>query len=1063
MSACQFSSFRAAVYTLCQPTGDRASRAAAEKFLDSLKYTEEGWETLLAVIHGPNRQLSDSWNNNWTNEERLVAASQLFSASCKGKSFSAQVLTRICPQLATSLRAAHETNDLSTAGYISRTLVALLVRSPELNERELISALFHLVVGGGGGSNGGGSGDVSFQNDILLRLLSYVPEIVTLSSLSMHPLRRQAIIKGLKTELFSSNTSISTKFSFHFSSTSLADLVTSPLQPHNHASETTQEAALHVIQSWCSCLGCLPPVELTENEIRYIHSLAANIGVGLSAGGGGGGEGSEEQQQHETEALAAVLPVLLNCLPELLSAFSATITTASSSKSLSAAVTILGAATAAAASAPQNAIAFEATATFLVQSLLSLLRHPDADTRIATLAIFDTWLSAPTPNMPTSRESNATTTKKRNNNTRKTRGCFPNVEALTALLQQLIACVNLQGLSTSFLTADARDLPEEAHMMRRETTDSIKLVGAALGAHYAASILLQLAENAHRQEDVFQLEACLYVANLLPKNSFLETTAAEAEAEGNGALLVKDHHLVESLLQLGTASITPTAPKLAGTALTLIGGLGSLLGDIYSTASPETSLAAFSESFTQALTTIISTLIQCETSDPKLARNAATTLFRLAGISSIARYISVHLPAAVEALFAWYRSQASFQGVAVAVCNNSHSKYPNDITTSEFVLKSLCFLGARQAQQSLLCEHARQAEDALTGGMISLVTLHLKSVALVLGTAKIGSNEIKEGDTSLEEAGKQLGHLLLNAATATATATMGIAANKEESTGDDIQNLSSSILECSGSLAVLYPGTTEICIQTILILAVKDLVGALHALTTLTSDIQEERPGMEVGQAITHVAVEIAEKVFKSCADSSQNQRSDAAFVALLHFLVAVLHRWPASLLNLSPSLEQVVLASLSAASQSWNRDICESSLALASHVLHNTSIGNLDNGTTTTAWHAVLSFLLAACCGGQPPYMLPSISGVVYSTWMHADNALFLHIFTSAMATPMQLPGGGAAPWAAWTQDMLAKSMNYLFSEASRKDEKQFKRVFKALCGGKKKGINGAPPARQF
>jgi len=1036
------------------------------------------------VIHKANGQIPpDSWND-CTHEERLVAASQLCSATYKGNFYSAHVMKRVCPQLASSLWAAHEINDLSTAGYISRALISILVRSPEVNEQEVVSGLLR-VVGGGGGS----TGDTSSQNDILLRLLSCVPEVVTLPSLSVHPMRRQAIIKRLKIELVLNEHS--TNPNNFLCTTALADLVTSPLQPHSHASQTSQEAALHVIQSWCNCLGCLPPVKLTEHEIRFIHSLAADVGAGPASGGGGGRdverwhkgrgflaatavetiaamytttscilEGSNEdkhhhhhhQQKHEMTEVGASLPVLLNCLPELLSAFSTTIATTSSSEPLSAAVTILGAATAAAASAPQNIITFEATSTFLSHSLLSLLRHRDPDTRIATLAIFDTWLS---PLPPPSK-----------NISRKTRGCFPNVEALTALLQQLIACVNLQGLSASFLTADARDLPEEAHMMRRETTDSVKLVTTALGGHYAASVLLELAENAHRQGDIFQLEACLYVANLIPKSTLLKTAAAGEEGERNGAFSVKDHQLVERLLRVGTASIVPTAPKLAGTALTLIGGLGSPLGDIYSACSPETNLSLFSESFTQALTTIISTLVHCETSDPKLARNAATTIFRLAGISSLARYVSQHLPAAVEALFAWYTSQASFQGAAVVVCNKSQSKYPNDITTSELVLKSLCLLGARQAQHSLLSEHARRAEDALVyaRGMFFSVTLHLKSIALVLEIVKSKPNRVKEGDASLVEAGKQLGQLLLHAATATTTVT--IPANKNGNTENGIEKLSSSILECAGSLAVVNPDTIEICIHTIRILTVKDLAGALQALTTLTSDIQEERTHVEVGQSIAHVAVEIAAEVFKSCADSSQNQRSDAAFVALLQFLSAVVHRWPATLLHPSPAFQEAVLASLSAASQSWNRDICESSLALASRVLHNISIGNFDNctmTTTATTSAAVLSFLLAACCGGQPPYMLPSISDVIYSTWINADSTFFLHLFTSAMATQMQLPSGGKAPWAAWNPDMLAKSMTDVFSDASRQDEKRFKRVFKALCGGKKKGVDGAPPARQF
>jgi hypothetical protein len=938
------------------------------------------------------------------------------------------------------LTTAIETNDLSTAGYISRTLVAILAKSPEVNENELLSTLLHFI-------------DGNPQSDTLLRLLSCVPEVVTSSNLSMHPMRRQALITAL------------TNSQGQFKNLpSLAHAITSPLQSHLNASETTQEAALQVIHSWCTCLGCLPPVGLSENEIKYIHSLAARVGCAVTGGDEGRylnkergiaavavetiaamyssctclSEDSEEKHQREREeAVAVLLPMLLNCLPELLKAFSTTITTAavatsntsyslSSLEPLSAAVTILGAATAAAASAPPQSIACEATSEFLTQSLLSLLRHPDSDTRIATLAIFDTWLSNPPSLHQTSSQ------------------CYPSVSALTALLQQLIACVNLQGLSEMFLTADARDLPEEAQMMRRETTDSIKLAVTALGAQFAASVVLQLAENAHSRGDTFQLEACLYVANLIPKSALLVEN--------------KDHHFIDSLTHLGIVSLVATAPKLAGTALTLLGGLGPVLGDIFNstTFEPATKAAtALPTAFSQALNAIISTLINCETSDPKLSRNAATTIFRLASVPSLV----THFPAAVEALYTWYLTQVSSQ----ALCNQfQHPKFPNDITTSEFVLKSLCLLGGQHAQQSILFEHARRAEEALVNNNdalnLALVTLHLKSIAIVLEIAQSG---VKNDASLLGEAGKQLGQLLLHSATL-ATTTTGVVVAQQ---GEGIEKLTRSILECSGSLAVVCPDTLDVCMQTLRILAVKDLAGALQALTALTLNIQETSKNGEVGQGIAHVAIEIAEEVFKSCADPSQNQNSDAAFGALLQFLTAFLKQWCSSPSSSFSLVEHVVLATLSAASQSWNRDICEASLALASEVLlknnkfeTTTTTTSTSTSTTTT----VLSFLLAACCGGQPPYMLPSISETVYSTWINADTSSFLQVFTSAMALPMQLPGGGAAPWLLWTQETLSKNLTDLFSDSSRKDEKRFKRVFKALCGGKKKGTVGAPPARQ-
>jgi hypothetical protein len=617
------------------------------------------------------------------------------------------------------------------------------------------------------------------------------------------------------------------------------------------------------------------------------------------------------------------------------------------------------------------------------------------------------------------------------------------------LLQQLVSCVNLQGgIPENFLTADARDLPEEAKMMRRETTDSIKLVVTALGAPYAASLLLQMAENAHRQGETLQLEACLYVANLIPKTSLLQTIATtKSEVNRNS----NEYHLIDSLLRLSTASIVPTAPKLAGTSLTLLGGLAPLLGSILS----ESSL--LHASFSHALHTIISTLITCETLDAnpaKLARNAATAVYRLAQVPGLVAFISIHLPAAVEALYTWYIKQDPSISAYV------HPKYPNDITTVELVLNSLCLFGGGQAQASLLVDHARRAEDILKSSgagsgrieSLSLVTMHLKSVAMVLEIANTTEGE----RFSLLEIGKQLGQLLLHATTTTNTSPT------TNAIGDDFDKLSRSIIECSGYLTAVCPDTVDTSLKIIRILG-KDtnLVGAaLQALTTIASSFQQQRvENVELGHSIARVAIEMSENVFKACADPSQNQNSEATFVALLQSLKVLLQRWPV----VFPSIaENVVLASLAAASQSWNRDICEASLELASEILNATTLSTI-TATTATAMMttAVLSYLLAACCGGQPPYMLPSISETVYSAWVKSEARGFLQMFSAAMASPMQLPRGGGAPWAAWSHETMIKLMNDLFSEASRKDERRFKRVFKAVCGGKKKGTEGAPPAR--
>ena len=276
-------------------------------------------------------------------------------------------------------------------------------------------------------------------------------------------------------------------------------------------------------------------------------------------------------------------------------------------------------------------------------------------------------------------------------------------------------------------------------------------------------------------------------------------------------------------------------------------------------------------------------------------------------------------------------------------------------------------------------------------------------------------------------------------------------------------------------------------------MAVFDLAGALHALSSIISAEFSSSPSSTLTQnGVIAVSIDIAEKVFEACDHpKSQDESSDASFVALLKYFQVFLsqqhhqqqQQWPTTGASSAwSSLEHVILMALSAASQSWNRDICEASLTLASELLTTAYSSNADvnaNGnapTPSTLTTAVLSFLLAASCGGQPPYMLPSIADIVYSTWIHTKSnknlnggsnndkeALFFINFTAAMAAPMTLPGGATAPWFSWTQETLSTYLNDLFSEASRNDGKRFKKVYKALCGGKKKGVVGRPPARQF
>ena len=269
------------------------------------------------------------------------------------------------------------------------------------------------------------------------------------------------------------------------------------------------------------------------------------------------------------------------------------------------------------------------------------------------------------------------------------------------------------------------------------------------------------------------------------------------------------------------------------------------------------------------------------------------------------------------------------------------------------------------------------------------------------------------------------------------------------------------IAHCAAYLAVACPeATLGLCIDTIIALAAVDLVGAITSLQTIVSNTTNQDVIVRtLDPLIFNYSVQLTHAVIETCHNPAAADVSDAACVAMLRLLAVVAQRGPGTAIAGS-ALQPIILPLFEVAGINWDRDIAEASVELSSHVLL-ASLQEACDASPTIAT-SMLHFLMTGACGGHPPYMLPIIADKIYNAWLSsiASPAFFASAFRLAMAQPTPLPGGGA-PWASWTEEAVQRTISELLSDANRTDAKRFKRLFKVLCGGKKKGAEGRPPPK--
>lgn len=864
--------------------------------------------------------------------------------------------------------AAADSRSTAAVAAIAKCMAALMLRSSCIPEAEILPIMLKTLTE----SDGGMPSSVERQCAVL-QALGALAEMAGGRHLSMHPARKSSAISCI--------------LAANINSALVLSAMTS------QAPVPVQRTAMEVVRAWC-CMGAdVPQYFVSGGGLESLKAClgrlelmqdAADTFAALFQACRRPKDGDHRERAAATPSPSNnlnLLQALVHHLHGMLSLLGDQTAARAGGDpdheaAQTAAITIMGSAVAAIAAAPDGALAVGPLAEYVGEHLLHLLQSADIDSALSVLAMWDNWFAV-------------------------SNGHFaPRPEHVYRLIATLLPVVQLPSdLAPQHATADARDLPDEWRMTRREVADSLRLAAAALGSGVADLELLQAGEealiawrDAERPSAAWHpLEACLYALNLLRNEP--------------------EPGKMTRLLSLSTASLAPQAPKLAGTALTAIGGAAPALGALFQagTIHPE----CF-EAFKMATAQIVGLHTA---DDPKLVRNAATTLYRISEQQVLATAICTAMPELLGAELQWYTSQTRGPGARLL------EKDGADITAHGWVVKALCCL---KVHGPLVDHHLGEAQAALVGGGVSIAAGHVRAIATVLNEVTMLGATPSPPPLS-EEQIAALGQLLhVSVAACFAGA------------GSWDTNLAAATGELSACVAHAAPSLTHHALEVVGQISTRD-PSALQAMYKLVGGVDDVNYVPEVVQA----TVRVVQASFKM-------PPSDATLSSQIALLMKIFSAWSAPAIA-APGAAEAATEVLQRSIPHDNRHICEMSIGLATVLLQCGPA--LD---PTTASSAVF-FLLFSSCGGHPSYATAGTAHAAHRSW----KAQGTQRFADAMLVAMRWPMRGGAPWAAWTDDAVRRVLEDLLSAESAADLGRFKRIWKQLCGGKKKGTQGAPPAR--
>lgn len=953
-------------------------------------------------------------------------------------------------QLVQQYAAAAAAEAWAIANPLAAGLAAVAVRTQSWPVEQLVPqllALLHAALQDPPGSSSGASGGSISSSQLApaLHLLSAVAEAACSLDTSMHPQRREAAKAALA------------------AAPEPLAAVQRALAAAGPGAVQLQAAALQMVQAWCA-LGPPPAgVEAASELVQQMHLAALNPALGSAAaeavaalygsccpepGGSScssssnssGSSSTEEREQRRRALLGALCGMLPSFAAALQQALSQAHSSSQQAQLLNAALSVLGAAAKAADSQAQLGTAAQQDAVQLAADVALLaMQHPQFDVVLAALQHWDEQLERWKALDTTSSSSAA---------------CSP--QQRQALLGQLCSAL-LQRMTLpphlppACLTADARDLPDPVQQVgaqlcsplrlaaavadcrsavsnrhassrtcicptvnvpalllqvRREVADTFRAATDCLGMPAARQQLLQLAQQAHRAWQAGggwqEFECALYALNLVwsKQRSVSPGAACAAEALQVAALVA--------------AALQPGVPKLAGTALTLLGGMAEQL-PLLEGAQTHRQQQPHEQQQQPPLLRLLSLLVQLlqQTGDEKLSRNAATCCSRLAAHGPLAALLVTRHPGWSDALCSCF---------AVAAGGQQQQLQPGqDQPASQFLLSAICHLAAAGAEasiaaeaspaaagqcgsqllQQLLSQPAAAAEAALAAAatastaehrqqLLSQAALHIETIAVALEAAAGGSTGIsgsKEGPTTnclaeqLPSLLSSLAGVLQHAATVAATAAAAQLPGEPQ--------LLQALCRVAAAAAATPAASAGLQLLQPFAAAPQDPC-VLRSLTSMAGSIYLQASVCQVHQAVS------------SCIQASAAQHADDPDwqPALLHLGEACLRHLPAVAADAAPLDALLTVAHHSM--RSYNRTVCEQAVSFAEAVCCGGSSGQsiaggaaehvaagtaarqqlqqrLDAGGLGTA--LVLGLLLAAA-GAMPPYMVIAIADALHRVW---------------------------------------------------------------------------------
>lgn len=550
-----------------------------------------------------------------------------------------------------------------------------------------------------------------------------------------------------------------------------------------------------------------------------------------------------------------------------------------------------------------------------------------------------------------------------------------------------------------------------------------------MGAQQARQQLLQLAGEAQAAWRAAgaastgwqQFECCLYSLNLVWPRQRAQQPQAEAAEEVRQAAAVV------------AAALQTAAPKLAGTALTLLGGMAEQLVLLLPPAAVQH--YARHEHGDVALSRLLSLLLQLlQQPDGKLSRNAATCCHRLTGCRPLAEALAAQHPGWGDALCRCLAAGAGLQQLTQG----------EELSTGQLLLVSICRLAVAAPQGEAGGSAAAAPSQSLASGcgggplpgqLLGQVGAAAEAALQAAGQAPPGSEQqlraLCQAVAQIQAVGLALKAVVggtgdrLPALLSQLDGMLQHAAAAAGLDGQQHQHGQQAALQqavCTVAAAVAASPAARAGLELLLgFAATPQHPAVLHTLSRFVCGAGRGGNGLQHLPAAASASLQAAAARLATDADPVWQ-------VAALSLGKACLQHLPE--VAAEPAALQALLACLEQGMGSYHREVCEATLPCAEAMLCigcprqqgrpcSDSSVVVGGGAATHSLGAALQLqqqvdadglgaalvlgLLLAAAGSMPPYMMVPVADALFRCWRAAGDAR-----CACGGTHDKGPGGG-------------------------------------------------------